>query len=181
MAGAQTTAKRRRPWPKLELHSTSTQTTTTTVLTQRNNYDVSYLIETHTSHRTLPPHTHTDSRKHGVATPPSRFVHLFIDSPLLLTTAEEARPLQGHPRAHRIERQLTYHRTHRQVCRLADMGRHEGRAWYVPFPHATAYEDIKTTAILTPSFFTEFSGTLVGFDDYVSKFIVLPLNGLGGY
>jgi len=67
---------------------------------------------------------------------------------------------------------LTAPRTHRQVRRLQDLGHHEGRQGFEhPFPFRShSHSPWERTDCIQ-----EFAGTLLGFDDYVSKYtIYLP-------
>ena len=57
---------------------------------------------------------------------------------------------------------LTFYRTYRQMCGLKNMGYYEGRQRY-----GSMTPRIRS---LKSNVFTEFSGTLLGFDDYVSEY-----------
>lgn len=52
---------------------------------------------------------------------------------------------------------------HRSMCRLAHLGHHEGRQRFGQCHHRSELDESELTVD------TEFSGTLLGFDDFVSK------------
>lgn len=97
-------------------------------------------------------HTSNEARSPGNRTSPHR-------QPNTAMSLENLLPL-GKTRCFAVRLgQLTHGRTHRQVCRFANLGHYERRQRYAA--HGTRVD--------TGSRVLEFTGKLVGFDDYVSE------------